>query len=839
LAAAVLLVAPLTAAASLPPGYQTLYLLPEANQTVTEAAGELAGLLERQYGSAPGIRRLPLMGAGPGIRIGPNPEVAAFDDNPLTDQIRIARTPDGLAITGSDNTATGFAVHRFAREFLGWRRYQPGELGLERIDSPPPPPPVDGPGETLLLETATWHSRNPAMGGDPEARHWGRWQGLRERFTYSHTLHRALPPSVFDIHPDWFARDARGRPMRPPYYPDVHGYNDHPDLSHPAVREHAVRSAIQVLASETPLAPPADSPGPVPMNPFPVRQSPGIVSTSIGLGDSFVFGHFPESYPWRPEGYFRRWPDWSNHVFAYSNAVAEGLATAWKTLPWQAPGPRPDLYLGVLAYLTWENVPDFPIHSSLVPYLTYDRSQWHDPAARADDLANVAAWNRTRAPFLGTWDYLFGYGFLIPRSLSTIVTDSIPSLHQRGVRAYYSQVLPLWPFDGHTNWLTAHLLWNSATDPEALLNEYFHEFHGPAAPAMRRFFEAAESIWMNQEGRGWWLRYWKDPWQAALWDPESLRQQDAALREARRLAEAALPAKEADGLPADRFVRRIEQTRDLFSLTRAFLHYQWKVWEIQGQDWESAGPAALEEGLEAAREALRLRKALLDNHARALAGGPLTRNVRDLDWVFRYDALGAALAAIGARAGQLRPEGLRIYGRLNPLLSAWTRIHDLHPPPEIGPPGPEILHDNRFAEVENPRIWYRQFMDSENLSQSRSPRLDGYTVVNARRGHLYQLFKADPGNAYLGLLEVDTSQSPSGEVYIRIDFFDDENRLIQQSPRSRIAPVSLHGPRQRLRAVATAPPEAVHGRLFIRFYELDPDTPATVREPRVIQLPAR
>lgn len=322
LATLLLLATPLRAAAALPPGYETLYLFPEANRTVADAAGELAGLLERQYGSAPEVRRRPLMGAGPGIHIGPDPAAAAFDDDPLTDQIRIARTSNGLVISGSDNTATGFAVHRFAQDFLGWRRYQPGKLGLERIDHPPPAPPVEGPDEILLLETAAWHSRNPAMGGGPEARHWGRWQGLRERFTYSHTLHRALPPTVFDIHPDWFARDARGRPMRPPYYPEVHGYNDHPDLSHPGVREHAVRSAIEVLASETALARPEDGPGPVPMNPFPVRQSPGIVSISIGLGDSFVFGHFPESYPWRPEGYFRRWPDWSNHVFAYSNAVA-------------------------------------------------------------------------------------------------------------------------------------------------------------------------------------------------------------------------------------------------------------------------------------------------------------------------------------------------------------------------------------------------------------------------------------------------------------------------------------------------------------------------------------
>ncbi|MFO7726425.1 MAG: DUF4838 domain-containing protein, partial [Oceanipulchritudo sp.] len=506
-----LLLHPVLLKAALPDGYDRLILSRQASPAVHEAAVELADLLERQFGERPVVRPDPLWGEPRGIRIGPAPEHPVFDDDPLTDEILVERTDRGLALHGQDNTATRFAVYRFLEHFLGWRRYQPGPLGLERLQSSGAPPPASGEPTLLLHERAGFFSRHPSFGGDPQSRHWQAWHGVRERFRYNHTLHRVLPPKVFDSRPELFAKDASGEPTRPPYYPEVHGYNDHPDLTHPGVRNRAVEAALAALERDTAFSRPAtraDSPS-SPLRE--VQQSPGIRSLSLSLGDSFVFGHFPDTYPWKPKGYFRRWPDWSNHVFAYTAEVADRILQGWESGEWHSPHPRPDLYLGALAYLTWEQVPEIPIHPSVVPYLTFDRSQWHDPRARADDLRTVAAWDRTDAPFLGTWDYLFGYGFLIPRSLSGIVSESIPALHERGVRAYYSQVLPVWPFDAHTNWLTTRLLWNPDLSPERLLDEFFTAFYGPAADSMRAFFESAESLWMDQEGSGWWLRYWKDP----------------------------------------------------------------------------------------------------------------------------------------------------------------------------------------------------------------------------------------------------------------------------------------------------------------------------------------
>jgi hypothetical protein len=823
------------AANPLPDGYDALLLNANANAEVRDSAAVLADLLGRVHQHPPELRRAPLWRLRPAIHIGPAPDHPAFDDDPLTDEIIIERTTRGIHIHGSDNTATRFAIHRFIEVFLGWRAYQPGELGLERLDAPPAPPAVHGPAAVLLRETASFASRHPSFGRGEAARDWETWHGVRERFHYNHTLHRVVPPTRFDTDPDWFAKDARGQPMRPPYYPRAHGYNDHPDLTQPAVRAWVARRTLAAIARDTAFEPARPAAPGDPATLPPVRQSPGVVSVSLSLGDSFVFGEFPESYPWRPDGYFRRWPDWSNHVFAYTNAVAEQVQAGWQAGSWDG-GARPRLLIGALAYLNWENLPDFPLHPYIVPYLTFDRSQWYDPAARADDLANVARWQASGAPFLGTWDYLFGYGFLIPRSMTRIVAESIPALHAHGVRAYFSQVAPLWPYDGHTNWLTTRLLWNAGQDAEALLEEYFAEYFGPAREPMEAFFARAERIWMSQPGAGWWLRYWKDPWQVGLFGEADLDALEAHLTAARAASREGAREAAPNGLSAQRFVRRVEQVEELFALTRALHLYQSRTWNLQTTDWENADAAQLRRGGQLATEALEARRQLIAARDQAVAHNPLLGYARDLEWVFLYDSLGAATAAMLQRARAIGPDGANLEQMLLRHLAGWAESLG-YGAPQAGLAGwGNILFDTDFSRVDDRRIWHRQVMDSEGGQLGRNIETGQFSTRDIRRGHIYQLFRAEPGDWYLGWIDLVTRQSLSGEVYIRVDFFDAANQLLASSPRSRIAPVDRFGERQRLRALLQAPESAVHGRLFIRFYEMDPDSRARLLQAGVVRM---
>jgi hypothetical protein len=810
------LLAALPAKGSLPEGYDQIVVSRHANEGVAEAAKHLASLLERSYGRSPQIRRSTLTGGPRGIHIGPRPDHPAFDRDPLTDQIIVERSRRGLEITGQDNTSTCFAVYRFAEAFLGWRYFQPGEMGLERLDTPPAIPSIDGIHEDLLKEEAGFFSRNPQIRGTGSSGpDWRKWHGIRERFAYNHTLHRVLPPSRFEKNPEWFAKDAAGNPVPQPY-DEPHGYNNHPDLTQQGLRHWVVgqtgKALEQYEEKGTSL----------------MRSTPGMASISISLGDSFVFGNFPPDYPFAPKQFFRRWPDYGNHVFDYSNEVAQSIAEDW-----EARHPERRLFIGALSYLNWENVPDFDVHSSIVPYITFDRSQWHDPRARADDLELVSRW-RTKGPeFLGTWDYIFGYGFLIPRNLASIISESIPALYERGVRAYFSQVLPVWPYDALTTWLTTRLLWNPGADAASMVDEFYREFYGPGADSMRAFFERAEQIWMKQEGQGWWLRYWKDPWQAAIWSADDVATLEMHLETALQKVRAVGEKKES-GLDAQRFETRIRQTTDLFEMTRAFLRYESLSWELQSGTWESASQKAIQAGLVLCKETLSARKALKEISEKLRSRHPNTATAHDLSWVFRYDGDGAAIATILQRASRLDwlPAGAMDSGLT--ILDEWLSLNNLEGRPDFTQAN-QVLHDTDFSDIEDSSPWRRQFMSSEGMHVGQSREGIGFTVQNVRRGHITQSFDVEPGHYYLAHLDVDSAQTPSGEVYIRLDFFKD-GELMAQSPRARLLPVKPFGTEQRLRALMAAPEGATKGRLMIRFYEMDQGSQADLIQTRVYDL---
>lgn len=818
-----------TAAAKgqLPDHLARILILREASPQVERAAAQLGDLIEIQFGERPSMRRTALWDRAPGIRLGPDPDNPHFDGDPLTDEILLACDARGFQVLGSDNTTTLRAIGRFAERILGWQAFQPGPLGMELTDLPPDPP-AKGDSPFVIVEKAGFLSRNPAMENFPGSDQWEAWHGLRERLHYNHSLHAVIPPLLFDSHPDWFAKDDALRPKRPPYYPRVNGHNDHPDLRHPELRSAVATSALLSLQAHLPI-----QTGLLETHPgvgrHTVRLSPGLASLSISLGDSYAFGSFPESYALRPRGYFRRWEDWSAHVFDYSNAVAAEIEAQWNAAEWLAAYPRPRLLIGVLAYLLWENIPQFPLHPSLVPFLTYDRSQWHDPAGRADDLQTIEAWSKAGAPFLATWDYLFGYGFLIPRSLTEVVRDSIPALHERGVQAYFSQVCPVWPYDGHTNWLTAQLLWNPAADSNALLETYFREFHGPAGPAVRSFMNRAEQLWMDQKGSAWWLRYWKDPWQAALWSPEAVAAQLADLHRARQSLSAIAPAR-GDPQRFDTRLRRLEET---FSLTIAFLDYQWAAWDFQRLPFATLPETEIGSAIGQARQLLSLRERLVATRDTVTTKTPGTAFLADLAWVFRYDSTGGCLAALALRAGTDSPH----HPAINTLIEQWARLAGQENMAFAFSEPRTVLHDREFTKFEDGGIWYREFMDSEGLLVDRDPLLrDTVKVVNARRGHFYQFFKAEPGGVYLGMVEAFTAQTPAGDVSLILEFFDEKMRPLGSSPRGRLAPPDPEGSRQTLHTLATAPAKSVYGRLKVRFYELEPALPVWLEHPNVLLL---
>jgi hypothetical protein len=272
-------------------------------------------------------------------------------------------------------------------------------------------------------------------------------------------------------------------------------------------------------------------------------------------------------------------------------------------------------------------------------------------------------------------------------------------------------------------------------------------------------------------------------------------------------------------LRSSRFHVRVRETAQLFGLTRIFVEYQRSCWELQSIRWENADRPELLGGLDLIRRCLGYRNRLIRESASIAGGSGNLRHVNDLTWVFKYDSVGSSLAAIAMRLETIASDGKEDRDIIS-LWESWNRFHQTSTDP-VTFNGIFTLKADQFSRIEHPEIWHHQFMDSSGTLRHKAETDSGYIVENVRRGHVYRLFRAKAGNFYLGRLDLETSQSPTGEVYLEMDFFSSEHERLNGSPRSRISPTGLYGEKQRIRVLWQAPENTAYGRIKIRFYEMD------------------
>lgn len=411
---------------------------------------------------------------------------------------------------------------------------------------------------------------------------WAERNAITSRLAFSHNLAGVFPPSLYDAHPEFFPL-VDGQRLRPP--PGSGFWN--PDIA----REDAARYAAETARKHFD-AHPADE------------------SYPLGVNDALVWGESPELLALTDDRgqraedrsgnggpkWFRERPDYSNLVFTFMNRAAAELA---KT--------HPDKYLGALAYYWAENVPDFPLHPQVVPFLTADRSQGYDPAFKQEEFELQERWGRRRADDtgrradgrgqradntepraevlrppssdspsqpsavsrlpstpprrLGLYDYLYGGGFLIPRIHTKLLAENLRHARRVGFTDYYAEIYPNWGLDGPMPWLTAQLLQDPEQPLETLLDEYYARYFREAAVPMRQFFARCEELWMAQPGPPYWLKHYRNQSQAVVFPA-------AAVRELRGLLDAA----QRDAW-FDRTRARVQQVSAAFGVTERFLAF--------------------------------------------------------------------------------------------------------------------------------------------------------------------------------------------------------------------------------------------------------------------------
>jgi hypothetical protein len=190
----------------------------------------------------------------------------------------------------------------------------------------------------------------------------------------------------------------------------------------------------------------------------------------------------------------------SDYVWDYANRVAQA---AYAT--------HPDRKIGCPAYGYYQLPPTniAVMSSNLVIGWCQWRSEYGDPDAWVSYTNQIAAWMaKLPSKQMYRYDYYLHSGRAdyagVPVYYPRAIARDLSFLKGRSLGEFI-EVHRNYPGDGdtwdalaanHLNvYVTARLYWDADQDVDALLNDYYDKFYGPAAAAMKAFVEYGEGHW--------------------------------------------------------------------------------------------------------------------------------------------------------------------------------------------------------------------------------------------------------------------------------------------------------------------------------------------------------
>ncbi|MFU8848930.1 MAG: DUF4838 domain-containing protein [Opitutales bacterium] len=649
------------------------------------------------------------------------------------------------------------ALYALSRELLGARWYWSGDLGFELVGA-----------SVEKFPEGVWRERPAFVQRTlyPVNTDFGRRNGLNRKYSFNHNLARIFTKEVFEASPEVFP--VIGGERRPPR--GSAKYDAQPDFTHPKTVELAAAAALEHFAAH-----------------------PEANSFSFSINDNSLFdegpateavirgaGHGAQGAGEIP--YFRGRPNYTDLVFGFMNEVAGEVFEGDQTP-----------YLTALAYYSTEQSPSFQLHPQIMPVLTSDRAQWHDPVYRAEDKALIERWVKSGAERIATWDYYFGAPYPYPRQFTQWIGESIPFLHRAGVDVFFSQLPSVWGLDGPKAWLTAELLRDPEQKLTLLLDEFYENFFGPAAAPVRQFYEIAEQTRNEREGTANWIKFYKDEAGVELFTPEVLsgmrHQLDLAMR-------AVEPVPDASGgvldgrLDPERYEQRVNVVSEAFSYTESYAAYHRSrvflvnlALTILGRE-SSAGAdeGADGEALLAALADFERRKTGFEELKQHLAAQPMHSGFATFNRLLQTDPTPLALSAL-ARAGirQIpQSESLAVSGadlpQLLGLIGQWyageTSIQPVGHNPGIQHRGRELRNflGPKIPVMDHWEIQYRASDGLRVVGADHGGGLTGLRVENADIVSLVQTYPVFGERVYLLQVDASWQVSPDNRTWIRLDW---------------------------------------------------------------------
>lgn len=389
-----------------------------------------------------------------------------------------------LDLWEADERGSLNAVYRFVSD-LGVRWYYPGELGLivpERKSIALPTVDVtarpDFPLRHLFIYFNEFFTARPGLEDMLDKVRWQLWLGLRsKRLVIGHstghgTMSVISRPEVKAAHPEYYQLQSGKRLT----HHDGYGA---PCLSSQGLLEENIRYVRAVYdVLNQPAASVAPSDGYTPCH---CDLCKGKDTPARGYSGSL-----------------------SDYVWAYTDAVAREV---YKT--------HPNRKVTCIAYVPYLLVPEKidTFSPNLIVGLCDWRSLNYDPKHREHYLGLRRDWlAKLPSKTLWIWDYYLhgwprgggGAWLAAPAFFPRLIAEDLRSL--KGISlGDYIEVYSSHSSDkfdamivNHLNcYVTARLLWDADTDLDAMLEEYYEKFYGPAASQMKAFIEYAEANWMH------------------------------------------------------------------------------------------------------------------------------------------------------------------------------------------------------------------------------------------------------------------------------------------------------------------------------------------------------
>jgi hypothetical protein len=380
-----------------------------------------------------------------------------------------------LGFLTMDATATLYATSEFLEQ-LGVRWYAPYEDGT-----------VIPQKKTVVVaeQTLKKEPRFPyrefcfygAMRSDAEGVLWFKRMKYGASYVYhnNHTTWDILgQPEQRQLHPEYYAM-ANGRPIA------GMGGRGTPRLSDPAFRKSSVNYMNKVLDAYPPL-----------------------LTASLGMPDGFTQIDERDNAIWGRPGASQQ-SKFSDYVWDYWLYAAKELK---KT--------HPDKYLACLAYSTYKEPPAGieKLPDNVAITLCYNTAAMATPQGQAVVTVRDRWLSMLTSKKLYIWDYYLYYSpegaTRYPVFFTKLLQQEMQALN--GVcEGKFIEIAPWYPKSGARlvcpglthmlHYWQGKLYWDPDMDRQAMLDEYYRLYFGPASAEMKEFYEFAEAVWMRPESR--------------------------------------------------------------------------------------------------------------------------------------------------------------------------------------------------------------------------------------------------------------------------------------------------------------------------------------------------